>query len=77
MRNNPRTMTLLGNYLEDHPWLQYIKGTSSGDGSEGDLIHVIRISRDGATLPSEVTFYFGLAGTSMDPELLNVYVDFL
>ena len=79
---NPRTMTLLGNYLEDHlKVLGYStsRARTSGDGSEGDLIHVTYELADGATLPSEVTFYFGLAnlpGTSMDPELLNVACGF-
>ena len=74
----PRTMTLLGNYLEDHlKVLAYStsQAQTSGDGTEGDLIHVTYELADGATLPSEVTFYFGLAnlpGTSMNPELLNV-----
>ena len=75
---NPRTMTLLGNYLEDHvKVLAYStsRARTAGDGAEGDLLHVTYELADGATLPSEVTFYFGLAnlpGTSMDPELLNV-----
>ena len=79
---NPRTMTLLGNYLEDHlKVLGYStsRARTSGDGSEGDLIHVKYELADGATLPNEVTFYFGLAnlpGTSMDPELLNVVCAF-
>ena len=74
----PRTMTLLGNYLEDHlKVLAYStsQAQTSGDGLEGDLIHVTYELADGATLPSEVTFYFSLAnlpGTSMNPELLNV-----
>ena len=74
----PRTMTLLGNYLEDHlKVLAYStsQAQTSGDGIEGDLIHVSYELLDGATLPSEVTFYFSLAnlpGTSMNPELLNV-----
>ena len=75
---NPRTMTLLGNYLEDHlKVLAYStsRARTAGDGTEGDLLHVTYELADGATLPSDVTFYFGLAnlpGTSMDPELLNV-----
>ncbi len=75
---NPRTMTLLGNYIEDHlKVLAYStsRARTAGDGTEGDLVHVTYELADGATLPSEVTFYFGLAnlpGTSMDPELLNV-----
>ena len=74
----PRTMTLLGNYLEDHlKVLAYStsQAQTSGDGVEGDLIHVTYELLDGATLPGEVTFYFSLAnlpGTSMNPELLNV-----
>ena len=75
---NPRTMTLLGNYLEDHlKVLAYStsRARTAGDGTEGDLIHVTYDLADGASLPDQVTFYFGLAnlpGTSMDPELLNV-----
>ena len=75
---NPRTMTLLGNYLEDHlKVLAYStsRARTAGDGTEGDLIHVTYELVDGASLPDQVTFYFGLAnlpGTSMDPELLNV-----
>jgi hypothetical protein len=75
---NPRTMTLLGNYLEDHlKVLAYStsRARTSGDGTEADLLHITYELTEGATLPSEVTFYFGLAnlpGTSMDPELLNV-----
>ena len=75
---NPRTMTLLGNYLEDHlKVLAYStsRARTAGDGTEGDLIHVTYELADGASLPDQVTFYFGLAnlpGTSMDPELLNV-----
>lgn len=75
---NPRTMTLLGNYLEDHvKVLAYStsRARTAGDGVEGDLVHVTYTLNDGETLPDEVTFYLGLAnlpGTSMDPELLNV-----
>ena len=75
---NPRTMTLLGNYIEDHlKVLAYStsRARTSGDGSESDLLNITYELVDGATLPGEVTFYFGLAnlpGTSMDPELLNV-----
>ncbi len=75
---NPRTMTLLGNYLEDHlKILAYStsRARTEGDGLEGDLVHISYELVEGADLPSEVTFYLGLAnlpGTSMDPELLNV-----
>ena len=75
---NPRTMTLLGNYLEDHlKVLAYStsRARTAGDGTEGDLVHVTYELADGASLPDQVTFYIGLAnlpGTSMDPELLNV-----
>ena len=75
---NPRTMTLLGNYLEDHlKVLAYStsRARTEGDGTEGDLVHINYELVEGADLPSEVTFYLGLAnlpGTSMDPELLNV-----
>ena len=75
---NPRTMTLLGNYLEDHAKvLAYStsRARTSGDGTEGDLVHVTYELAEGESLPSQVTFHLGLAnlpGTSMDPELLNV-----
>lgn len=74
----PRTMTLLGNYLDDHlKILAYstARARTSGDGQEGDLIHITYALLDGAAMPDQVTFYFGLAnipGTSSDPELLNV-----
>ena len=79
---NPRTMTLLGNYLEDHlKILAYStsRARTAGDGLEGDLVHVNYELVEGADLPSEVTFYLGLAnlpGTSMDPELLNVVCEY-
>ena len=75
---NPRTMTLLGNYLEDRlKVLAYStsRARTAGDGTEGDLVHVTYELAEGESLPSTVTFYLGLAnlpGTSMDPELLNV-----
>jgi len=75
---NPRTMTLLGNYLEDHlKVLAYStsRARTAGDGLEGDLVHISYELVEGADLPTEVTFFLGLAnlpGTSMDPELLNV-----
>ena len=75
---NPRTMTLLGNYLEDHlKVLAYStsRARTAGDGLEGDLVHISYELVEGADLPSEVTFFLGLVnlpGTSMDPELLNV-----
>ncbi|MBT3502689.1 MAG: T9SS type A sorting domain-containing protein [Candidatus Marinimicrobia bacterium] len=75
---NPRQMTLLGNYLDDHlKVLAYStsRARTAGDGIEGDLIWITYELADGATLPSEVTFYLNaskLPGTSMDPELLNV-----
>jgi len=79
---NPRTMTLLGNYLEDHlKVLAYStsRARTAGDGTEGDLIHVTYDLVEGESLPDQVTFYFSLAnlpGTSMDPELLNVVCGF-
>ena len=79
---NPRTMTLLGNYIEDHlKVLAYStsRARTSGDGLEGDLIYIHYELVEGADLPSEVTFYLGIAnlpGTSMDPELLNVVCEF-
>ena len=79
---NPRTMTLLGNYLEDHlKVLAYStsRARTAGDGTEGDLLQVTYTLADGATLPGEVTFYFGVAklpGTSMDPDILNVVCGF-
>ena len=75
---NPRTMTLLGNYLDDRlKVLAYStsRARTAGDGTEGDLVHVTYELAEGEALPSTVTFYLGLAnlpGTSMDPELLNV-----
>ena len=74
----PRTMTLLGNYLEDRlKVLAYStsQAQTAGNGEEGDLVHITYELVDGAELPSEVSFYFGLAnlpGTSANPELLNV-----
>ena len=79
---NPRTMTLLGNYLEDHlKVLAYStsRARTAGDGTEGDLFQVTYTLADGATLPGEVMFYFGVAklpGTSMDPDILNVVCGF-
>ena len=79
---NPRTMTLLGNYLDDHlKVLAYStsRARTAGDGTEGDLVHVTYDLTEGETLPSTVTFYLSLAnlpGTSMDPELLNVVCGF-
>ena len=79
---NPRTMTLLGNYLEDHlKVLAYStsRARTAGDGIEGDLIHVTYDLVDGESLPNQVEFYFSIAnlpGTSMDPELLNVVCDY-
>ena len=79
---NPRTMTLLGNYIEDHlKVLAYStsRARTAGDGVEGDLIHITYQLADGAALRGEISFYFGLAnlpGTSMDPELLNVVCGF-
>ncbi|MEC9376614.1 MAG: FlgD immunoglobulin-like domain containing protein [Candidatus Neomarinimicrobiota bacterium] len=79
---NPRTMTLLGNYLEDHlKVLAYStsRARTAGDGTEGDLFQVTYTLADGATLPDEVMFYFGVAklpGTSMDPDILNVVCGF-
>ena len=79
---NPRTMTLLGNYLDDHlKVLAYStsRARTAGDGTEGDLVHVTYELTEGETLPSTVTFYLSLANlpaTSMDPELLNVVCGF-
>ena len=64
---NPRTMTLLGNYLEDHlKVLAYStsRARTAGDGLEGDLIHLSYELVEGADLPSEVTFFLGLANLS-------------
>ena len=57
---NPRTMTLLGNFLEDH--LKVLAYSTSrartvGDGLEGDLVHISYELVEGADLPSEVTFF--------------------
>ena len=79
---NPRTMTLLGNWLEDHAKVlgySTSRARTEGNGEEGDLMHVTYTLAEGSTLPDAVTFYFGLAnlpGTSMDPELLNVVCSF-
>ncbi|SVB09533.1 uncharacterized protein METZ01_LOCUS162387, partial [marine metagenome] len=79
---NPRTMTLLGNWLEDHAKVlgySTSRARTEGSGEEGDLMHVTYTLAEGSTLPDAVTFYFGLAnlpGTSMDPELLNVVCSF-
>ena len=73
-----RQMTLLTNYIDDHlKVLAYStsRARTEGNGEEGDLCHITYTLADGASLPEQVTFYFGLAnipGTSMDPELLNV-----
>jgi len=78
----PRTMTLLTNYLDDHLKLLVYstsRARTEGNGEEGDLCHLTYTLADGATLPEQVNFYFGIAnvpGTSMNPELLNVVCDF-
>ncbi len=75
---NPRTMTLLGNYIDDYlKVLAYStsRARTTGNGIEGDLLHITYELSEGAALPEVINFYFGLAnlpGTSMDPELLNV-----
>ena len=77
-----RQMTLLTNYLEDHlKVLAYstARARTEGNGEEGDLFHITYTLADGASLPEQVTFYFGTAnipGTSMNPELLNVVCDY-
>ena len=77
-----RQMTLLTNYLEDHlKVLAYstARARTEGNGEEGDLFHITYTLADGASLPEQVTFYFGTAnipGTSMNPELLNVICDY-
>jgi hypothetical protein len=79
---NPRTMTLLGNYLEDRlKVLVYStsRARTHGDGLEGDLVHVTYEINEGESLPEAVTFYLGLAnlpGTSAHPELLNVVCEY-
>ena len=79
---NPRTMTLLGNWLEDHAKVlgySTSRARTEGNGEDGDLMHVTYTLADGSSLPDAITFYFGLAnlpGTSMDPELLNVVCSF-
>jgi hypothetical protein len=78
----PRSMTLLGNWLDDHvKVLGYStsRARTEGNGEEGDLMHLTYTLVDGGVLPDAITFYFGLAnlpGTSMDPELLNVVCSF-
>ncbi|MBH10793.1 MAG: hypothetical protein CMG74_10680 [Candidatus Marinimicrobia bacterium] len=77
-----RQMTLLTNYLDDHlKVLAYstARARTEGNGEEGDLCHITYTIADGATLPEQVEFYFGVAnvpGTSMDPELLNVVCNY-
>ena len=71
---NPRTMTLLGNYLDDHTKvLAYStsRARTSGDGTEGDLVHVTYELADGESLPSQVTFYLGLANCQAHQWTLN------
>ena len=74
----PRSMTLLGNWLDDHvKVLGYStsRARTEGNGEEGDLMLLTYTLVDGGVLPDAIAFYFGLAnlpGTSMDPELLNV-----
>ena len=80
---DPRTMTLLGNSLE----AGYVKilaystsrAMTTGNGSEGELAHVVYEVLEGSDTPEQITFYLGLAnlpGTSMAPELLNVVCGF-
>ncbi len=75
---NPRTMTLLANEIDDHLKIMAYstsQARTSGDGVEGDLFSITYELIDGANLPDNVSFYFGLCnlpGTSADPELLNV-----
>jgi len=75
---NPRTMTLLANEIEDHLKIMAYstsQARTAGDGIEGELLSITYELIEGATLPENVTFHFGLCnlpGTSSDPELLNV-----
>ena len=74
----PRQMTMLTNYIEDHlKILAYStsRARTEGNGEEGDLCHITYKLSEGASLPENVTFYFGVAnvpGTSMNPDLFNV-----
>ena len=78
----PRNMTLIDNYLEDYlKILAYStsQAQTSGDGVEGTLLLITYELTEGASLPEQVEFYFGLAnlpGTSAQPELLNVVCDY-
>ena len=78
----PRNMTLIDNYLEDYlKILAYStsQAQTSGDGVEGTLLSITYELTEGASLPEQVEFYFGLAnlpGTSAQPELLNVVCDY-
>ena len=75
---NPRTMTLLANEIDDYLKIMAYstsQARTAGDSLEGDLMSITYELIDGATLPENVTFHFGLCnlpGTSADPELLNV-----
>jgi hypothetical protein len=79
---NPRSMTLLGNWLEDHvKVLAYStsRARTSGDGVIGDLLQIRYTLASGAIMPDEIGFYFTIAnlpGTSADPELLNVSCEY-
>ena len=75
---NPRSMTLLGNWLDDHvKVLAYStsRARTSGDGVAGNLLKIKYTLANGEVMPNEIGFYFTIAnlpGTSADPELLNV-----
>ncbi|HIB05609.1 MAG TPA: hypothetical protein EYO18_07790, partial [Candidatus Marinimicrobia bacterium] len=75
---NPGTMTLLGSWNDDHVRLLAYSTSlarTEGNGVAGNLLEITYSLIDGADLPGDVSFYFGLAiisGTSMDPEVLDV-----
>ncbi len=79
---DPRTMTLLANDIDDHVKIMAYstsQARTAGDGVEGELLSITYELIEGATLPENVTFHFGLCnlpGTSADPELLNVVCDY-
>lgn len=79
---NPRSMTLLGNWLEDHvKVLAYStsRARTAGDGVAGNLLKIKYTLASGEVMPEEIGFYFTIAnlpGSSADPELLNVSCEY-
>ena len=80
---NPTSdMTILGNSIDGYvKILAYSvnRARTSGNGEEGDLLHLTYTLANGATLPDNISFYFSIVnipGTSLNPELLNVVCGF-